>query len=1606
MDSGIISHDECIGFDAQFGADFLDENIICIKAGNFIQICEYRENSFDTLSSIKGELTGFSAMTASPIAKSLAYSDAVQNPMIHIYDASGKETNSFTVSDVYGINDLEFSFDGEYLYSLGGLPSFRLSAFDWKTKSEVAFMTFESQPGTRISCCPMKPRLFAIYGDVEDEDGLDLPDELSDNKVAHLRFITLQGCGENFTFTQVESEIQDPVLSICWSPREHCIVGTTTGLIVVIDPSTGSIVGEPLNFSEVDSEEQNASALLCTNRYLIASGTSSFVYWFNLEDLSRAQVLEMDSPFLFMKMFPKGNTILLGLENSTLMCSELDPETHYPIDQKIFSFRYAHQGPISGVVALPHHLLTAGYDGYVRIWQYTPYLSYVTKIDCGNDKVTAIASSIGGNLVAIGTQTGLLRIINTQDASQPVLLFRERLHNVAVSAITISPYFIVSGSVNGSLVILQNDPLNVFPLIGLYQMKTTIVSLASPPPLGNAQQLLIATSHREVIRIDIPERPPDNFFITTESLNRAILKVSNKITSIYCEPQLREDQQYFYCTCDDKTVKYYCMPITTGDLDIVGVDDVESSAPDDVFSGHLKAATCVTISPNQCFVASGCAGSTLILREIDPSTAQLKNVLLTVTHHAPFNGAITGVTFSPDGRKLFTVGYDGCINSYTMKIQASPIITDQFPLPNGYFKNSISRVFEIDQQIRHLSEMWQNREYEMGNDDNGFSGDDGPGTEETPLIMQMKYERSKLQQQETEEFQASMKAQLNKIQDDFMQLVHENEDAPELEKLSETDFTLDVATAERLQQLGQIRAQLIHYRRKVKNQIRALIAQSITNRCYVPYEPKLTTIYGVKIPVQFDNFPLPQRDKKQERMLKCIQLLRRTEIAALRYKPPANDPNRVAPSMMRDTSLDGARYLSSRSNSIVTLTMEENESNDPIVKEDVKLLYDPFQIVTANRKVTQLVIVENLIYEELNKFNALFDDMLQKKVNLVQSLQEKNKRIRQLIRILKLNPDDYVIFEPEPKDNENPDAFLTVKDEEVVLKKIVEDKNKNNEVKDEIEKDSFADRALKAMMGGNINMNNMEEAADEDEPVRPEWMDTKKKEDLTEEEQYQIAEFEKKLKNFIEEREKRRKALSAELTKLVKGNAASIEEFDKLMIQSFMHRFDTEEAVFYHELEVMHLIGSLEDERNYRKQLNESQEESYSLLTKQREKTPKLQELQNLSQTMAELALSSEQSLDNIKSQIQKEFKNKDCFSQLQHLYNLVSRRIKPKIETKSPNVFMHYLQPPYVFTDDSNELQNGRPQSLADGPWKNFLEYCDRKIQYSKEAAERGNNSVELKACVKTYEDEMNEIDDKLHQLKDKQAKLTDDLLHTLVDMHIPFTFRQGQVEIPSDMVMIDYSDVLLINKKVVQDRNNLILEAGQKKLDELENIKKQRSSIKMLKWEIDKCKVELENLNEEVKEYQLFRVTKLDQELIMGGGNNRNKEMVSSLNKGLQHTQKTHEIQMQHARQNLLKLKKKVERKKAENDKIEEEILQKQLGLKERKRIYNSQMKSTEGAAEARKQRLKQVMLISRLKRGIQNQEQQIAELTDEVVKLRKGVFTSFDDGEDIDMMTGYNS
>jgi hypothetical protein len=389
-----------------------------------------------------------------------------------------------------------------------------------------------------------------------------------------------------------------------------------------------------------------------------------------------------------------------------------------------------------------------------------------------------------------------------------------------------------------------------------------------------------------------------------------VLKVAARVTRIRAESALREDQQYFYCACEDKTVKYYCMPLTTGDLDIVGVDDVESSAPDDVLTGHPKAVTAVELSPNQVLLASGCAGGSLTVRELDVKTAQVQGTLLHVTHHNPFDGAISAITFAPDGRKFFTVGFDGVVNMYAAKVAPTATPSESFEIPDGCYSNSVSRTFQLDSQLKTFAEMWGKRTYDMDMTDPCKSSEDDPGWDETSLVQQLRIEKRKTQAAEATAHRDEIMKSLTEIREEFMTLVEENESAPELEKLTHSDFTLDTPSAERLQQLAQLRVALVHYRRRIKHQIRALIGQAITDKCFKPYEPRLTTLFSFKTPIHFDNFPMPVQGDKYRRILHCVALLRRTEVAALRYRPGGNDPNRIQPTLAKDMGLDGARYLS------------------------------------------------------------------------------------------------------------------------------------------------------------------------------------------------------------------------------------------------------------------------------------------------------------------------------------------------------------------------------------------------------------------------------------------------------------------------------------------------------------------------------------------------------------------------------------------------------------------------------------------------------------------------------------------------------------------------
>lgn len=99
---------------------------------------------------------------------------------------------------------------------------------------------------------------------------------------------------------------------------------------------------------------------------------------------------------------------------------------------------------------------------------------------------------------------------------------------------------------------------------------------------------------------------------------------------------------------------------------------------------------------------------------------------------------------------------------------------------------------------------------------------------------------------------------------------------------------------------------------------------------------------------------------------------------------------------------------------------------------------------------------------------------------------------------------------------------------------------------------------------------------------------------MTEDEIRLAREFEKKEEAFLEEREKLKKALEAELRKLQATITQGMEQFDERLQRLFELKIKTEAAIHQEELKVLHLLRSLLLEKQVTlksKQLNQLLEE-------------------------------------------------------------------------------------------------------------------------------------------------------------------------------------------------------------------------------------------------------------------------------------------------------------------------------------------------------------------------------------------------------------------------------
>lgn len=197
-------------------------------------------------------------------------------------------------------------------------------------------------------------------------------------------------------------------------------------------------------------------------------------------------------------------------------------------------------------------------------------------------------------------------------------------------------------------------------------------------------------------------------------------------------------------------------------------------------------------------------------------------------------------------------------------------------------------------------------------------------------------------------------------------------------------------------------------------------------------------------------------------------------------------------------------------------------------------------------------------------------------------IRDKNELIKELLESL---GQPIELDEPTAHILEKPEHILTISDDEVKVEKYLtkeeralleEEERKRAEREALLRGDNLGQRGLKHMMGGNELIMKKEKNKLEEELVREDWMNTKKEEDMTEDEKQRFKEQLQKEKDLIE---KQRKQWQINLRRVQAEIVETQLKFEEQLLSLYKKRLFYDARIYEQELYIVRLIIMLHDIR-------------------------------------------------------------------------------------------------------------------------------------------------------------------------------------------------------------------------------------------------------------------------------------------------------------------------------------------------------------------------------------------------------------------------------------------
>ena len=1218
---------------------------------------------------------------------------------------------------------------------------------------------------------------------------------------------------------------------------------------------------------------------------------------------------------------------------------------------------HAHTQPVTAMAPFPttHMVALGSGSGEVRVWNYASSV-LLTKFMVP-EPVSRIAHAPGAPLLAVASYNGVVRVYDVSGLSSSMpnparLIWRVRVSLAPITCLAWgSTELLCVGSLGGRVAWMDG-------VSGALESHfETKVPLVTGSPAGPDAVLLVTG-------------PGNMLLVTPESSSGSSgpqLEVHPDFPVLDCVRGGPTSSSVF-ALAQDGGFKTYQLPSANTDI-------TPASA---AFPGHAKPGGVLSLSPNGEWVGTGGADGALMIR----SASSPGSSPISLLRHSPVFGGVSALAWSFDSQYLISAGIDGGVFAFVVSYKSWWSLPEtELELPEG-----VVGMPTVENDARpHATEL------------DVLAASALAAASEEALAKD-----------------ATMKNREDRVAtlcSRFMGLIEANSQVLPIEQLKPDEFIIDFDAVAAYRRSASRDAYLAHERQVFANLSVDAATDAIIAECWEGMAEVGFSVSAFLSGLEVAGYPIRKSSPKEDRAGSIARALRRVEMdaeaavakeaenaaaaaaAAAALSSPANNslaPGYRAPgsplSALRRGSFSGGR----RRASVISLSSPGlssggagGSSADMWSSFDVeseysgdeggdgrrrgggtgggrKLMYTQLDVTTRNRRVTQIQLLKSQIRNKKRRFNTEARRVLGMKKSVISGIEERNDRIRDILSELGLEEcvEALVLTSAEV-----PASVLSVKDEEMGIERFIppeelaaqEAARAEEEARLLLERgDDSGERALDEMMFGRVEDRGLDSLQVSLE--RPEWMN-KPSTELTEDEVKAVKEFEARVQEAEEEAQKYRRALETELKKLRSANAEAIGSFDVALAELFNGRLRADMSIMEDELRMVTLSRDIVAE-----EVEVEREAELSL------------EIDLARQEQA----GAEGELNDALGVLQDA---RARYDECRAAEVGLEREFRAAVAGEE-----FWRKSLYEFFKAKRGEDDGMREGVGPEVWAYVLEMRERRMGAESKVKSAGNLVARVNAlvseCKAAVESGSDRVEAGVRALKDWRDSI--DREHR--NLEIQLTLKQGQQEGREGVVMIE--------RQLVEHLNEGILDLGNKRLGILERIKAVRGKVSNVEWELERLQFICDQVSDEIREFQLLRVTKELQELIKGS--DRRATEVAGLENRLAAAAAAHESKKEELQAKLRRVRGSIARVRAENAQLESQQSRLASGVQERRLIAShvsfgpgGGSGSGGGGVSASRKRELRVRRKAALRDGVKKREEELVVLREELDRVRAGVW-----------------